>query len=41
MFPPSAAVSSWARAYDTADGALLWQVDLLAEGGINQFVNSQ
>ncbi len=31
----------WARAYDAADGTLLWQVDLLAEGGINQFVNSQ
>ena len=24
----------WARAYDTADGAFLWQLDLDAEGGI-------
>ncbi|MCH7572517.1 MAG: thrombospondin type 3 repeat-containing protein, partial [Planctomycetes bacterium] len=31
----------WTRAYDTADGALLWQVDLLAEEGINQYVCSQ
>ena len=31
----------WVRAYDTADGALLWQVDLVAEGGINQYVCSQ
>ncbi len=31
----------WVRAYDTADGAFLWQVDLAAEGGINQYVCSQ
>ncbi len=31
----------WVRAYDTADGAFLWQVDLLAEGGIEQYVCSQ
>jgi len=31
----------WAGAYDTVNGTLLWQVDLLAEGGINQFVNAQ
>ena len=30
-----------ARGYDTADGALLWQVDLAGEGGIQQYVNSQ
>ncbi|MFQ5492220.1 MAG: PQQ-binding-like beta-propeller repeat protein, partial [Phycisphaerae bacterium] len=29
------------RAYDTANGVLLWQVDLLSEGGVNQHVNSQ
>ena len=31
----------WAQAYDTADGSLLWQVDLLAEDGLNQYVCSQ
>ncbi|MCH7798075.1 MAG: PQQ-binding-like beta-propeller repeat protein [Planctomycetes bacterium] len=31
----------WTRGYDTADGALLWQVDLAGEGGIQQYVNSQ
>ncbi|MCH8879288.1 MAG: hypothetical protein IID34_05330 [Planctomycetes bacterium] len=31
----------WAQAYDTADGTFLWQVDLLSEGGINQYVCSQ
>ena len=28
----------WVRAYDTADGALLWQADLVPEAGIEQFV---
>ena len=31
----------WARAYDTADGSFLWQTDLVAEAGIQQYVNSQ
>jgi len=31
----------WLRAFDTADGTFLWQVDLPAEGGIEQFVWSQ
>lgn len=31
----------WLRAFDTADGTFLWQVDLPGEGGINQFVWSQ
>ena len=31
----------WVRAFDTADGAFLWQVDLATEGGIEQSVCSQ
>ena len=31
----------WIRAYDTADGAFLWQVDLAAENENNQYVCSQ
>ena len=31
----------WVRAYDTADGAFLWQLDLDAEGGFEQYVSSQ
>ena len=31
----------WVRAYDTADGAFLWQLDLPTEAGIEQYVCSQ
>ena len=31
----------WVRAYDTADGAFLWQLDLDAENGFEQYVSSQ
>ncbi len=30
----------WARGYDTADGSLVWHVDLEAENGVNQFASS-
>ena len=31
----------WVRAYDTADGTFLWQADLVAEAGNDQFVYSR
>lgn len=33
--------ASWVRGYDPADGSLLWQADILPEGGANQFVYSR
>ena len=35
------ATPDWVRGYDTADGTFLWQADLVAEAGNDQFVYSR
>lgn len=39
--PDGGAGEGWVRGFSSADGAQLWQVDLLEENGLSQFVSSR